>query len=156
MAHWNLVWLWLWFLIGMSLYMLKRAYFLVKGPNPVATTYTQFVQVCWIPLLIRAAFDSGIFWACFTPQLVSAGLEYMGWTSFAWAVSVITQFGVCALFFGYSADSIVDFVITKVPFIRDVLPQMPAPLPLASVTVTKTQTTQVDITPDPTKAPSEK
>lgn len=125
----HLVWLWLWFFIGTLLYMLKRAYYLVTGPNPIANTYTQFVQRCWIPLLVRFAFDSGIFWAAFTPQLAVAGLNFMGWTKFSWVVSVITQFAVAALFFGFSVDSIVDFVVSKTPGLKDALPQMPGPLP---------------------------
>jgi len=130
----HLIWLWLWYTVGMSLYMLKRAYYLVTGPNPIANSYTQFIERCWIPLLVRFALDSGVFWACFTPQLVAAGLNYLGWTSFSGVVSVITQFAAAALFFGFSVDSIVDFAVSKVSWLSGWLPQMPGPLPTKSPT----------------------
>lgn len=126
---WHLVWLWFWFFVGASLYMLKRAYYLVTGPNPIANSYPQFLERCWIPLLVRFAIDSGIFWTCFTPSLAVAGLNFMGWTNFSWVISVITQFAPCALFFGYSVDSIVDFGVSKISWLKNWLPQMPGPLP---------------------------
>lgn len=125
----HLEWLWLWFAIGMATYMLKRAYYLVTGPNPVANSYRDFVRVAWIPLLVRTVVDSGIYWATFTPVVLKSALDYLGWSSLAGVVAVVTQFAVCALFFGLSVDSIVDFAVTKIPGIKDWLPQMPAPLP---------------------------
>lgn len=125
----HLVWLWLWFGIGMATYMLKRAYYLVTGPNPVANTYRQFIKVAWIPLTVRTVVDSGIYWACFTPTLLAAGLNYLGWSSMAGVVGVVTQYAVCALFFGLAVDTIADFAISKVPFVNGLLPQMPPPLP---------------------------
>jgi hypothetical protein len=126
--NWHLFWLWLWFLVGMGLYMLKRAYYLVTGPNPIANTYGQFIQRCWIPLLVRSFLDGCIFWACFTPQLLSKGLDYMGWTNFSWVVAMVTQFAVCAALFGHTVDSLMDFAVSKIPGIKDWLPQMPPPL----------------------------
>jgi hypothetical protein len=60
-------------------------------------------------------------------------LAALGWTRFAGAVSSVTQFGFFALFFGYGVDSVVDFAVTKIPWIKDVLPQMPPPLPAPAV-----------------------
>jgi hypothetical protein len=131
---WHLIWLWFWFLIGSALYMLKRAYFLVTGPNPIANSYRQFIERCWIPLLVRLVIDSGFFWACFTPELATAGLNYLGWAKFGWVVSVVTQFAVASLFFGFDIDSIVDFGINKIPWLKGWLPQMPGPLPTLAPT----------------------
>lgn len=122
------IWLWLWFSIGMGIYMLKRAYFLVTGPNPVANSYTQFVERCWIPLLVRTSVDAGIYWFCFTPQILDQGLTSIGWSKAAYVVAVVTQFAVCAFFFGLAVDSTVDLAVTKVPIVKDWLPQMPPPL----------------------------
>ena len=122
------LWLWMWFYIGMFLYMLKRAYYLVTGPNPVANTYAQFVQRCWLPLLVRAGLESGIFWVCFTPGIVDKGLAYLGWENWSWAVAMVTQFAAMAFFFGHAVDSIADFAVSKIPFVKDWLPQMPGPL----------------------------
>lgn len=124
----HLLWLWLWFAVGTLLYILKRAYYLVTGPNPVATTYGQFFEKCWIPLLIRTGVDSGIFWACFTPQLLAQGLASLGWSSFSGVVALVTQFAVCAFFFGMGVDMITDMALSKLPVLKDFLPQMPPPL----------------------------
>jgi hypothetical protein len=42
--------------------------------------------------------------------------------------SAVPQYAVFALFFGLGVDSLVDFAVTKIPWLRDWLPQMPAPL----------------------------
>ena len=127
------LWLWLWFFIGMATYWLKRAYYLVTGPNPVAGTYLQFIQRCWIPLLVRAFLDSLIFWLLFTPGVIDKSLTYLGWTNWGWVVTMIIQFAPVAAVFGHTVDSIMDLLISKVPFINTVLPQMPGPLPAPSM-----------------------
>lgn len=130
MKHINLhlLWLWLWFLIGMGMYWLKRAYFFVTGPNPVATTYPQFWQRCWIPLVVRGFLDSLIFWALFTPGFADKALAYVGWTNFSWVVMMVTQFAVFAAAFGHSVDSVMDIAVSKIPFVKDIVPQMPGAL----------------------------
>jgi len=125
----HLLWLWLWFFLGMGTYWLKRAYYLVTGPNPVANTYTQFIQRCWIPLLVRAFLDSMVYWILFTPKMAGAVLAYFGWSSYEWAVNLITQIAPLAAIFGHTIDSVIDFAVSKVPWIKDALPQMPGPLP---------------------------
>jgi len=122
------VWLFLWFFLGMATYMLKRGYYLITGPNPVANNWRQFVQRCWVPLLVRFALEGVAFWACFSSQLLSAALGYFGWQNYAAAVALVTQFAPMAFFFGHAIDSIADFLVSKVPFVKDVLPQMPPPL----------------------------
>lgn len=128
--HWHFVWLWFWFLVGMGIYMLKRAYYLVTGPNPVANTYGQFIERCWIPLLVRAVVDSGLYWLAFYPDLFNGALKYLG-IDFQ-LHSAIPEFGVVSLFAGLFVDSLVDFAVTRLPYVKDWLPQMPAPLPKAA------------------------
>jgi hypothetical protein len=122
------LWLWGWFFMGALMYWLKRAFYLVTGPNPIANTYGQFIQRCWIPLIVRFFLDSLVFWALFTPGFADKALNYLGWSSFAWAVQMVTQFAVFAAVFGHTVDSGMDFAVSKVPWIKDVLPQMPPPL----------------------------
>lgn len=122
----HLIWLWFWFLFGMGVYMLKRAYYLVTGPNPVANTYKEFIQRCWIPLFVRAVADSGLYWLTFYPDLFNPLLQYAG-LSFQ-LHSPIPAFGVVALFAGLFMDAVVDFAVTKIPYLKDWLPQMPPPL----------------------------
>lgn len=125
----HLVWVWVWFILGMLTYWMKRAYFLVTGPNPVATSYSQFVERCWIPLLVRGFLESLIFWIMFTPGIADRVLTYFGWQSYDWLVYMATKVPPVAAIFGHTSDSIADFAFSKIPFIKDILPQMPGPLP---------------------------
>ena len=125
---WHELSLWLWFFIGALMYWLKRAYYLVTGPNPIANNYAQFWQRCWIPLLVRFFLDSLVFWALFTPGFADKALRYLGWENFAWIIMMVTQFAVFAAVFGHTVDSVMDFVVSKVPWVKDQLPQMPPPL----------------------------
>jgi hypothetical protein len=127
LINWHLLWLWLWFGAGMFAYWLKRAYYLVTGPNPIANSYHQFLQRCWIPLIVRAFLDSLVFWALFTPGFADKALDILGWSTFSWVVSMVTQFAVFAAVFGHSVDSVMDFAVSKIPWIKDQVPQMPGP-----------------------------
>jgi hypothetical protein len=155
-VSWHLVWLWVWFFIGSFVYWIKRAYFLITGPNPIANNLEQFMERAWMPLLFRFAADSGIFWATFSPIVLSAMLHYLGWERFANSVDVVTQYGFFALFFGMGVDSAVDIGVTKIPLIKDFWPQMPGPLPQKAVveaqiveqTVTQLQTTTTVVPKD--------
>jgi uncharacterized membrane protein len=131
--NWHEAWLWLWFIVGSFAFWLKRAYFLTTGPNPVATSFKQFVQRSWAPLLVRFILDSGVYWSTFQPQVLAASLRFMGWDQFASGVESVTKFGFFALFFGYVVDSIIDFAVIKIPGVKDILPQMPPPLPKPAV-----------------------
>lgn len=125
----HLLWVWIWFLIGMMSYWLKRAYYLVTGPNPIANTYTQFVQRCWIPLGVRGLLESLLFWILFTPGLADKALESIGWASYGWAVQIVTTIAPAAAILGHTMDSIMDMAVSKIPLVNTVLPQMPGPLP---------------------------
>ena len=132
----HLLWLWGWFFVGALMYWLKRAYFLVQPPNPVATGYVHFLQRAWAPLMVRFFADSMVFWMLFTPGFADKALSYLGWSSAAWVVSMVTQFAVFAAVFGFFVDSGIDIAIVKVPWIKDALPQMPGPLPTVNVNIT--------------------
>jgi hypothetical protein len=127
----SLLWLWLWFIIGELVYILKRAYYLITGPNPVANDYKQFLDRCWAPLLVRGITGAGVYWATFYPEVLSDGLKLAGLN---WAFhSQIPHYAVVAFFFGLGMDSLLDFALSKIPYLRDWLPQMPPPLPKAQV-----------------------
>jgi hypothetical protein len=130
----HLAWIWLWFLLGMATYWAKRAYYLVTGPNPIASTYSQFIERCWIPLLVRAFLDSLVFWTLFTPGLADRVTTFLGWTKYDWLISVITSAAPVAAVFGHTVDSLMDFAVSKLPWVNGVLPQMPGPIPTPSPT----------------------
>lgn len=129
----ELMWLWLWYIVGSLMYMVKRAFYMITGPNPVANDTSQYIRVAGIPLLFRFVVDSTIFWVLFKPELVQAGLKSMGWETWAWVLMMITQFAPVALLFGLAIDPLVDWaiptVIGRVPFLKDWWPQMPGPIP---------------------------
>lgn len=131
--NWHETWLWLWFYIGMVTYWLKRAYYGINPPNPVATGYANYFQRAWVPLLVRGFLESLVFWLLFTPGFADKGLAYLGWESYSWAVQAITQVAPLAAVFGHTMDSVADMAVSKLPFIKDVLPQMPGPLPPVQV-----------------------
>lgn len=110
----------------MLTYMLKRAYYLVTGPNPVANSYTQFIRVAWIPLFIRSVVNAGIYWLTFYPDLLDGAVKLLG-LNYQFH-SPMPQYAVVALFFGLGIDAILDIVITKIPYLKDWLPQMPPPM----------------------------
>ena len=109
--------------------MLKRAYYLVTGPNPIAHNYFDFFKRCAVPLVIRFVIDSGIYWLCFTPGFADRALNFMGWTNWAIGADMVTQYGPFAMFFGMGIDNIIDFSVSKISFLNGWLPQMPGPLP---------------------------
>lgn len=123
----HLLWLWGWFLFGMAIYMLKRAYYLVTGPNPVASNYTQFLERCWIPLLVRAVVDSGLFWLTFYPAILNPLISHFGF-SFQLSSPMSQMPAPITLFIGLGVDSVIDFAVSKVPYVKDWLPQMPPPM----------------------------
>jgi hypothetical protein len=131
----HLIWLWLWFFIGALMYWVKRAYYGVTPPNPVATSYAHYLQRSWAPLLVRFFVDSMIFWALFTPGFADKAVASLGWQSGGWVIGMVTQFAVFASIFGFFVDAVADIAVTKIPWIKDVLPQMPGPLG-ANVNVT--------------------
>jgi|SRR5579859_369711 len=110
------------------MYWLKRAYYGVNPPNPVATSYAHYVQRAWAPLLVRFFADSMIFWMLFTPGFADKALAAMGWQTGAWILGMVTQFAVFSSTFGFFVDGVADIAISKIPWIKDTLPQMPGPL----------------------------
>lgn len=143
--NWHLVWMWLWFLIGMMSYWLKRAYYGINPPNPVATGYLNYIQRAWAPLSVRALLESLVFWVLFTPGIADRALVALGWTSYDWAITLITQVAPVAAVFGHAIDSVMDMAVSKIPVVRDMLPQMPGALPQAAVVEEQVvrQTTEV-------------
>lgn len=127
--NWHEVWLWFWFFFGAAMYWLKRAYYMINPPNPVANGYLHLLQRAWVPLTVRFFADSVLFWMLFTPGFADQAMHYLGWEKAEWAISMVTQFAVFATTFGFFSDGALDIAISKVPILKDVLPQMPGPLP---------------------------
>lgn len=124
-----LVLVWICYGIGVLSYWLKRAYYGINPPNPIANGYTHWFQRSWAPLTVRGLMEAGLFWLAFTPGYADKILASVGWSDYDWAIVAITHVPPIAFFFGHSVDSIVDMGVSKVPFINKLIPQMPGPLP---------------------------
>src|ERR1035441_11085858 len=135
--NWHLAYLWGWFLAGMGMFILKRSYWGVFGTSPIGSSYGNYFVRCWVPLLVRSFWDSLIFWACFTPQLLSGGMSALGWSTMSGVIGDITKFAVCAAAFGSLVDSVLDTAAAMaekhVPFLSGFLPPLPPPLPQKAV-----------------------
>jgi hypothetical protein len=140
---WHKVFLWAWFLAGMLAYWVKRAYFLITGPNPVANNLREFIGCAWMPLLFRSLVDSGIYWATFSPLLLAAALQHFGLDKWATVIEGVTSYGFFALFFGLGVDSAVDVGVTKIPWVKDWWPQMPQSKPVVVEAQIVKQTTEI-------------
>lgn len=131
--NWREAWLWLWFFIGAFLYMVKRAFYGIKPPNPVARDVSHYIEIAGIPLLFRFGLESAFFAGLFTPALAAKAFEAIGWENWTWVISIITQFAVVAFVFGMAIDPMADWfiptVIGRIPGLKDWWPQMPGPMP---------------------------
>ena len=120
------------------MYWLKRAYYGINPPNPVASSYHHYIQRAWVPLLVRFFLDSLVFWMLFIPGMADKLLASLGWSAMSQAVAMVTKYAVFAAVFGHTVDSITDLAVSKVPFVKDILPQMPGPM-AANVNITDQQ-----------------
>jgi hypothetical protein len=157
--NWHLVWLWTWYGIGVISYWFKRAYYGITPPNPVAHSYRQWLERSWAPLSIRMLLEGVFYWVFFIPGLADKAFAYFGWTSYGWAIALITQVAPVAFFFGHTLDSIGDMLVgvsndprvkKYLPnflcnILQSILPQMPGPLPQEAVVEAQVvrQTTEV-------------
>jgi hypothetical protein len=131
--NWHLAWLWLWFVIGELTYMSMRAHFMVRGPRPVATGYIDFLKRAWGPLLFRFGAENALFGMLLNPQIAPAALHALGWESLASTVELLIQFAPVTYMMGLCGDVASDFAVVKLPFVKDIWPQMPPPLPQPAV-----------------------
>ena len=143
------------FALGITAYWYKRAYYGINPPQPVATGYIDWLKRSSAPLIVRALVDIMLFWLFFIPGYVDKLLGYLGWSEYEWVIVPVIHVPPLAFFLGLSIDSLVDVGISKIPILRDWLPQMPGPLPQKAVVeaqlveqttrVTQLQTTTTEI-----------
>lgn len=115
-------WLWLWFMVGLLLHIVLHAYNIVNGPDQSINSYGDLLRKRWPPLLIRVFIDSMVFWALFTPGFTDRAIGYLGWKSGAWVVDNVIQYAPFSGMFGYVVDSVVNFVVSKIPGIQNLIP----------------------------------
>lgn len=125
------IWLFLTFGGGLLLWMLNKANDRSQGVDMKVARWPDYFTVYWIPLLSRFIIDSVLYGILFNQQLVTKGFGYLGWTNWAFAVSVVTQFKLVAFMFGFFFDALLDKFLTsswsdKIPLIN-LIPSIPPP-----------------------------
>ncbi len=112
--------LWLPFAAGQAIHVLKRAGMMVRSPHNGVQTRRAFVQLYWDALAVRAALCAAVFWMVVDqPELLSSVAGVLG---FSGRLELRLNAGT-ALIFGYFADSILDWAVSRIPIFQKEVPQ---------------------------------
>ena len=111
--------IWVLYLLGQFVHILKRAGMAVRSKSNCIRSRIEFIAFNWDVLLIRVVLCAGLFWVLVTNprgltrifMLLGAGIT----------ADISVDFGT-ALIFGYFADSILDWVVSRIPFLQKELP----------------------------------
>jgi hypothetical protein len=118
--------LWLMFLAGQGVHILKRAGMCVRSPANAVTSRRQFVRLHWDALLIRGALCAGIFAVALDePALLSRLAGAMGVSA---DLSLRMNPGT-SLVFGYFADSVLDWLASHIPVLQREVPTVAGSAP---------------------------
>lgn len=130
------IFLYLIFLAGQILYILKRADMAVKSKTHPVKSKGEFIADNWVPLLIRVSFESIFFWVWrhVSFAVITGWLHLTAIIPDAAAAAYTSPWGAFAL--GFSADCLLDWASTspKVPqvirnWISEEIPIPPPVLP---------------------------
>lgn len=111
--------LWLLFAAGQTAHILKRASMAVRSKTNSIRSRREYFVFCWDILLIRIALCSSLFcWALYRPDFIRHLVELLG-------VNLQVDFRIdtgTALVVGYFADSILDWMVSRIPLLQRELP----------------------------------
>ncbi len=111
--------LWTLYLLGQFVHMLKRAGMAVRSKSNRIASRVEFIAFNWDALLIRVVLCAGLFWVLLTnPRGLTRIIMLFG-------ANVAADFSIdlgSSLIFGYFADSILDWMVSKVPLLQKELP----------------------------------
>lgn len=120
--HLPLIALWVFFVFGQLLYMLKRAYYAVSAKENPVNSYGSFFAKFWIVLLIRAAAGAVIFWTFASyPDAFTKAAQLFGLT---WNLNV-PLIPPLAFFAGLGIDVLLDLATAKSKWIQKLIPKGP-------------------------------
>ncbi len=116
--------IWVLYLLGQFVHMLKRAGMAVRSKSNRIRSRIEFIAFNWDALLVRVVLCAGLFWVLLTnPRSLTRILNLLGSDLTA---DVSIDFGT-ALIFGYFADSVLDWVVSKIPSLQKELPALHKP-----------------------------
>jgi hypothetical protein len=107
------------FLAGQALHILKRAGMAVRSKSNPIRSRREFLRLFWDVLLIRTVLCASAFWVALQNPQSLARLTHT-WElppdlSLRWSAGT-------ALMFGYFADSIFDWIASRIPIFRREMP----------------------------------
>ena len=112
--------LWLCFALGQAVHILKRAGMAVRSKKDPPRTRREFLRRHWDAIAVRAALCSALFWlAKQRPELLALLAAAIGAPPVELPLT-----GATALIFGYCADSLLDWLVSRVPSLQKDLPEM--------------------------------
>ena len=116
--------IWALYLLGQFLHILKRAGMAVRSKSNSIRSRVAFITFSWDVLLVRVVLCAGLFAALLTnPHGVTKLIGMLG-TGIPVDISVDSG---TALIFGYFADSVLDWLVSKIPMLQKELPACNGP-----------------------------
>jgi hypothetical protein len=116
--------IWALYLLGQVLHVLKRAGMAVRSRSNSIHSRIEFIAFYWDALLVRLMLCAGLFAALLTnPRGLTKLLGMLG-AGINADISVDTG---TALVFGYFADSVLDWLVSKIPMLQKELPAWNGP-----------------------------
>ena len=116
--------IWALYLVGQILHVLKRAGMAVRSKSNALRSRVAFIAFCWDALLVRLVLCAGLFAALLTnPHGLTKLFGMLG----AGINADITVDPGTALILGYFADSVLDWLVSKIPMLQKELPTWNGP-----------------------------
>lgn len=109
---------WLWFWAGQLIHLLKAANQGVSDPAHKVGGYKEFIKVYWPNIVVRTFLCMVAFelWVE-KPEFLTFLLEKVGFT-----VTTIPLGKATSAIFGFFSDSLMDWVVSKIPGLQGALP----------------------------------
>jgi hypothetical protein len=112
--------LWLCFALGQFTHVLKRAGMAVRSRTNTLTSRREYLRFYWDALLVRSLLCAALFWLVQRQPALLAQVA----AAFGAAPVELPLTGGTALVFGYFADSILDWLVSRVPALGRELPSV--------------------------------
>ncbi len=115
------VMIWALYLLGQFLHVLKRAGMAVRSKSNSIRSRIEFIAFSWDALLVRVVLCAGLLAALLTnPRGLTKLMAMLG----AGITADISVDPGTALIFGYFADSVLDWLVSKIPMLQKELPTL--------------------------------